>query len=332
MTRMGVKRALAAVMLLSGAWAAHAQNPAPGSAQAFPLKPARIVVPFPPGGTSDATARMLAERLTAQWGQNVVVDNRGGAGGTIAAEHVARAAPDGYTMFMGSHGTQAINVSLFKKLPYDPVRDFAPVTLALTVPNLFLVHPSLPARSIKQLIALAKARPGEINMASAGYGTMPHMAGELLNLMAGVKMVPVLYKGSGPAMIDVLAGQVPVMTESMLISLPHMRAGKLHALAITSAQRNSVVAEIPTVAESGYPGYVAITWVGIVVPAATPGAIVTRLHGDISGILKSGEMQERLAKMGASAGGGSAQEFAAFIKAETEKWARVVKVAGLKAE
>jgi tripartite-type tricarboxylate transporter receptor subunit TctC len=235
-------------------------------------------------------------------------------------------------MFMGSHGTQAINVSLFDKLSYDPVRDFAPITLALTVPNLFLVHPSLPARSLKQLIALAKARPGEINMASAGYGTMPHMAGELLNLMAGVKMVPILYKGTGPAMIDLLAGQVPVMTESMLISLPHMQAGKLHALAITSAQRNPVVANIPTVAESGYAGYVAITWVGIVVPAATPAPIVTRLHGDIAGILLSPDMKERLTNMGATAGGGSAQEFAVFIQAETEKWARVVKAAGLKAQ
>ncbi len=302
------------------------------AAQSFPAKPARIVVPFPPGGTSDATARILAERLTQRWGQNVLVDNRGGAGGNIAAEHVARSAPDGYTLLMGTHGTQAINVSLFPKLPYDPVRDFAPVTLALTVPNLYLIHPSLPVRSMKQLIALAKARPGEINIASAGYGTMPHMAGELLNLMADVKMVPILYKGSGPAIVDLLSGQVPVMIESMLTSLPHVKAGKLHAVAITSTERNAGVADIPTVAESGYAGYEAITWVGLLAPAATPAPTLARLHGDIATILQTADVKERLRTMGATAGGGTPEAFAAYIRAETGKWAKVVKAANLSAQ
>jgi len=303
-----------------------------GFAQSFPVKPVRMVVPFPPGGTSDATGRLIGQKLTERWKQNVIIDNRVGAGGSIAAEHVARSAPDGYTMLMGSHGTQAINVSLFPKLPYDPVRDFAPITLVLTVPNLFLAHPSLPVRSMKELIAFVKPRPGELNFASSGYGTMPHMAGELFNLMAGVKMVPVLYKGSGPAMIDVLSGQVPLMIEAVLTSLPHVKAGKLRAFAITSAQRNPAVPEIPTVAETVLPGYEAITWVGLVVPAATPRDIIGTLHAEVAKILHSPEMKERLASMGATPGGGSAEQFASFIRSETEKWAKVVKAAGLKAE
>lgn len=301
-------------------------------AQNFPAKPVRIVVPFPPGGTSDATARLIAQRLTERWKQNVLVDNRGGAGGNIAAEHVARSAADGYTLLMGTHGTQAINVSLFAKLPYDPVRDFAPVTLAITVPNLFLAHPSLPVRSMKELVTLAKARPGEINFASAGYGTMPHMAGELFNLMAGVKMIPILYKGSGPAITEVLGGLVPLMIESLLTTLPHVKSGKLRALAITSAQRNHAVADIATVAESGFAGYEGITWVGLVVPAATPHDVVGLLNTEIARILQSPEMKERLAAMGATPGGGSPEQFASYIRSETEKWAKVVKAANLKAE
>jgi tripartite-type tricarboxylate transporter receptor subunit TctC len=301
-------------------------------AQNFPAKLVRIVVPFPPGGTSDATARLIAQRLTERWKQNVVVDNRGGAGGNIAAEHVARSPADGYTLLMGTHGTQAINVSLFAKLPYDPVRDFTPVTLAITVPNLFLAHPSLPVRSMKDLVALAKARPGEINFASAGYGTMPHMAGELFNLMAGVKMTPILYKGSGPAMSEVLGGLVPLMIESLLTSLPHVKSGKLRALAITSAQRNPAVPDISTVAETGFAGYEGITWVGLVVPAATPRDIVSLLNTEIATILQAPEMRKRLTAMGAAPGGGSPEQFAGYIRSETEKWAKVVKAAGLKAE
>lgn len=301
-------------------------------AQSFPAKQVRIVVPFPPGGTSDATARILAQRLTERWGQPVIVDNRGGAGGNIAAEHVARAAPDGHTMLMGTHGTQAINVSLFAKLPYDPVRDFAPITLALTVPNAFLVHPSLPVRSLKEMVALAKARPGELNFASSGYGTMPHMTGELFNLMAGVKIVPILYKGSGPALNDVLGGLVPIMIESLLTTAPHMVSGKLRGIAITSAQRNPAAPELPTVAESGYPGYEGITWVGLLVPAATPREIVALLNFEIVRILQSTETKQRLAQLGATAGGGTPEEFASYIRRETEKWAKVVKAAGLTAE
>lgn len=303
-----------------------------GPGQTFPTKTIRIVVPFPPGGTSDATARLIAQRLTERWKHTVVVDNRGGAGGNIAAEHVARATADGYTLLMGTHGTQAINVSLFPKLTFDPVRDFTPVTLALTVPNLFLAHPSLPVRTMKDLVVLTKARPGEINFASSGYGTMPHMAGELFNFMAGVKMTPVLYKGSGPAMIEVLSGLVPLMIESVLTSLPHVKIGKLRSLAITSAQRNPAVPDIPTVAETGFAGYEAITWVGLVVPAATPRDIVGVLNTEISRILQSADMKERLAGMGATAGGGTSEQFASFIRAETDKWAKVVKAAGLKAE
>ncbi len=305
---------------------------APVSAQGFPAKPVRIVVPFPPGGTSDATARLIAQRLTERWKQNVVVDNRGGAGGNIAAEHVARSAADGYTMLMGTHGTQAINRSLFAKLPYDPVRDFAPITLAITVPNLFLAHPVLPVRNVKDLIGLARARPGELNFASAGYGTMPHMAGELFNLMAGVKMTPVLYKGSGPAMTEVLGGLVPLMVESLLTSLPHVQSGRLRPLAITSAQRNAAVTDIATVAESGLAGYEAITWVGLVAPAATPRDILGLLNTEIARILQSPDMKDRLAAMGATPGGGSPEQFADYIRSETGKWARVVKAAGLKAE
>ncbi len=319
-------RTLLVLAIAAAALTVHAQS------FPFPAKQVRIVVPFPPGGTSDATARILAQRLTERWGQPVIVDNRGGAGGNIAAEHVARSAPDGHTMLMGTHGTQAINVSLFAKLTYDPVRDFAPITLALTVPNAFLVHPSLPVRSLKEMVALAKARPGELNFASSGYGSMPHMTGELFNLMAGVKIVPILYKGSGPAMNDVLSGLVPIMIESLLTSAPHMTSGRLRGIAITSAQRNSAAPELPTVAESGYPGYEGITWVGLLVPAATPREIVALLNLEIVRILQSAETKERLAQLGATAGGGTPEEFASYIRRETEKWAKVVKAAGLTAE
>lgn len=301
-------------------------------AQTFPAKTIRIIVPFPPGGTSDASARIIAQKLTERFERTVVVDNRGGAGGNIATEFVARSAPDGYTMIMGTHGTHAINVSIFPKLGFDPVRDFAPITLVLTVPNLILIHPSLPVASVKDLIALAKAKPGQLNFASAGYGTMPHMTGELLNYMAGIRMVPVLYKGSGPALIDLLGGFVPIMIESVLTSLPHVKAGKVKAIAITSAARSATLPDIPTVSESGQPGYVGLTWVGLLVPAGTPQEIVGILNREIVKILEAPDVRTRLHEFGATPSGGPPEQFASYIREETAKWAKVVKAANIKAE
>lgn len=301
-------------------------------ADVYPARPLRIIVPFPPGGTSDATARLIGQQLTERWKQPVVIDNRGGAGGTIAATLAARSAPDGYTLFMGSHGTQAINVSLFKELPYNPRRDFRAITLALTVPNLFLVHPNQPFRSMQDLIAAAKAKPGALSFASSGIGTMPHMTIELLNFMAGLKTEIIQYKGSGPAMIDVLSGAVPLMSEAVLTSLAHYRAKRLRAIGITSKERYPIVSEVPTVAEQGVPGYEGITWVGLLVPSATPDAVVRTLNSEIVAVLKSEQIQSYLGKLGATPGGGTPQAFDEFIRSETDKWGKVIRAAGIQAQ
>jgi tripartite-type tricarboxylate transporter receptor subunit TctC len=310
--------------LICAALTAHAET--------YPSRPLRIIVPFPPGGTSDATARLIGQQLAERWKYPVVIDNRGGAGGTIAASIAARSAPDGYTLFMGSHGTQAINVSLFRELPYDPRKDFRAISLALTVPNLFLVHPGQPYKSMQDLIATAKAKPGSLNFAASGLGSMPHMTIELLNYMAGIKTVVVQYKGSGPAMIDVLSGAVPLMSEAVLTSLTHYQARRLRAIGITSRDRYKVVPEIATVAEQGVPGYEGITWVGLLVPAATPDALVKKLNAEIVSILNSEPIQSYLGKLGATPGGGTPQAFDAYIRSETEKWGKVVRAAGLTAQ
>jgi len=307
-------------------------TPHAGAADAYPAKPIRFVVAFPPGGGTDIIARSIAQKLAERIAQQVVVDNRPGAGGNIGTDIVAKAAPDGYTMLMGSAGPLAINASLFAKMPFDPVRDLAPVTLAASTPNVLVLHPSLKAATVKELIALARARPGEINFASSGHGTPAHLAGELFNSMAGVKMVHVPYKGAAPALADLLGGQVQLMFSTMPPALPHVKDGKLRALAVTSAKRSPAAPELPTVDEIALPGFEANTWHGVVVPAGTPETIVARLNREIVAILHLPEVVERLSGQGAEPVGSTPQEFAAYIKSEALKWAKVVRDSGAKAE
>jgi tripartite-type tricarboxylate transporter receptor subunit TctC len=305
---------------------------AASAAEASPAKPIRFVVAFPPGGGTDIIARSIAHKLAERLAQQVVVDNRPGAGGNIGTDIVAKSAPDGYTLLMGSAGPLAINASLFGKMPFDPIRDLAPVTLAASTPNVLVVHPSLKAATVNELIALAKARPGEINFASSGHGTPAHLAGELFNSMAGVKLVHVPYKGAAPALADLLGGQVQLMFSTMPPALPHVKDGKLRALAVTSAKRSPAAPELPTVDEVALPGFEANTWHGVVVPTGTPAAIVARLNREIVAILHLPEVVERLSSQGAEALGSTPEEFAAYIRSETVKWAKVVRDSGAKAE
>ena len=317
---------VAIVAVLAAAGGALAQAPA------YPSKPIRLVVPFPPGGATDILAREVAQKLTEAWGQSVVVDNRPGAGGNIGAELVARAAPDGYTLLMGTVGTHAINASLYAKLPYDHVKDFAPVILVAGVPNVLVVNPALPVNTVAELIAYAKANPGKLNFASSGNGTSIHLSGELFKVMAGVQMTHVPYKGSAPAVADLISGQVQLMFDNLPPSLPQIKAGKLRALAVTSATRAPALPDVPTIAEAGLPGFEASSWFGVLAPAGTPPAIVARLNAEIAKWLASPEAREKLSKQGANAAGGSPEDFAKHIAAETTKWAKVVKDSGAKVD
>jgi tripartite-type tricarboxylate transporter receptor subunit TctC len=302
---------------------------APATAQAaFPSKPVRLVVPFPPGGTTDILARAVAQKLSDAWGQQVIVDNRPGAGGNIGSELVAKAAPDGYTLLMGTVGTHAINPSLYSKMPYDNVKDFVPVILVAGVPNVLVVNPSLPVNSVQELIAYGKANPGKLNFASSGNGTSIHLSGELFRTMTGVQMTHVPYKGSAPALTDLVGGQVQLMFDNLPSSLPFIKAGKLRALAVTSTARSVTLPDLPTLAESGLPGFEASSWFGILAPARTPGDIVAKINGAVAAWLASPEAKEKLAGQGAIAAGGPPDAFAAHIAAETSKWAKVVKASG----
>jgi tripartite-type tricarboxylate transporter receptor subunit TctC len=305
---------------------------APALADVYPSKPIRFVVAFPPGGGTDIIARTVAQKLSERLAQQVVVDNRPGAGGNIGTDIVAKSAPDGYTMLMGSAGPLAINASLFKTMPFDPIRDLAPVTLAASTPNVLVVHPSLKVSTVKELIELAKARPGQINFASSGFGTPAQLAGELFNSMAGVKLVHVPYKGASPALADLLGGQVQVMFSTMPPALPHVKDGKLRALAVTSLKRSPAAPELPTMDEAALPGFEANTWHGVVLPAGAPDAIIARLNREIVAILHAPDVVERLSAQGAEPVGSTPEEFAAYIKSETAKWAKVVRESGATAE
>ena len=307
--------------LASGAWA-----------QSYPTKPIRLVVPFPPGGATDILARAVAVKLTDTWGQPVVVDNRPGAGGNIGSELVAKAAPDGYTLEMGTVGTHAINASLYAKMPYDHVKDFAPVILVAGVPNVLVVNPSLPVNSVQELIAYAKANPGKLNFASSGSGTSIHLSGELFKVMAGVQMTHIPYKGSAPALQDLIGGQVQLMFDNLPPSLPQIKAGKLRALAVTSATRSPALPDTPTIAESGLPGYEASSWFGVLAPAGTPPAIIAKLNAEIGAWLATPEAKEKMLALGANAAGGTPEDFAKHIAAETAKWQKVVKESGAKVD
>ena len=307
---------------------AAAQTPAP----AFPTKAIRFVVPFPAGGPLDISARAIGQKLTEAWGQPVVIDNRPGAGGNIGAEFVAKAVPDGYTILMGAVSTHAINPWLYAKMPYDPVRDFVPVSLVTQVPNVLIVHPSVPVKTVKELVALAKARPGQLNYASGSTGSAGHLAGELFNVMAGVKTVHIPYKGAPAAMIDLMAGQVSFMFDNLASALPNIRAGRVRALAVTTLARSPLLPALPTMSEAGLKGFDVSTWFGIFAPGDTPRAIADRLNAGIVAALKAPDVRERLAAMGAEPKPDTPEQFAAFVKAELAKYEKVVKASGARVD
>jgi tripartite-type tricarboxylate transporter receptor subunit TctC len=301
-------------------------------AQSYPARPIRFVVPFAPGGPTDILARAVGQKLTDAFGQAVVIENRGGAGGNIGAELVARSPADGYTMLMGATSTHAINPSLYRTLGFDPVKDFAPVSLVANTPSLLAVHPALPVRTIKDLIALAKARPGHLSYASAGNGSSNHLAGVLLSMMAGIDMVHVPYKGSGPALVDVISGQIPMMFNNTASVMPHVTAGKLRAVALASLERSALLPEIPTVAESGLPGFEVRSWHGVFVPTATPRDIVNRLSAEIVRAVRAADVRSRLNAQGVELVDSSPEEFAEFVRKELAKWAKVVRQSGARSD
>jgi len=302
------------------------------AADSYPTRPVRLIAPFSAGGGVDIVARYLALKLTEKWGQQVVVDNRTGATGIIGTEIAAHSPPDGYTLILGNAATHAVNVSLFKKLPYDAVKDFAPVTLIGRVPEMLVVHPALPAANVRELIALAKAKPGELAFGSAGAGSPPHLAGELFQFLAKVKLVHVPYKGSAPALADLIGGQISMYFSNILSAVPFVKSGRLRGLGVTSEKRSVVAPEIPTIAESGLPGYEDYNWYGILAPKGTPRAILTQLHADIVQVVRGRDMEERLTKDGAEVIASTPDEFARFIREEIDRYARIVKASGLRAE
>jgi tripartite-type tricarboxylate transporter receptor subunit TctC len=297
-------------------------------AQGYPSGPLRVIVPYPPGGGTDILSRAFAQKLSEAWGQPVVVDNRGGANGNIGAAAAAKAAPDGHTVLVVPIGF-AVNPSLYKNLPFDAVRDFTPVMQLASNPSVLAVHPSFPARTVKELIALVKARPSEINYASSGNGSTPHLATELFKLMTGTRMTHIPYTGGGPATIAVVAGHVPVYIMSPVQAAPHMKSGRLRALGVTSEKRDPAFPELPTLAEAGVPGYAMKNWYGLLVPAGTPRPAVTKLHAEMVRILQLPEIKDRLAAEGATVVGSTPEQFAAFLKDEMAKAARIVKAAGM---
>src|SRR6478736_6590271 len=306
-------------------WAAMAAAlcaAAPSLAQGFPEKPIRFVVGFTPGGPSDILARALGQKLGERWSQQVVIENRPGAGGNVAAEAVAKSAPDGYTWLLGNNSILATNQSLYRSLGYDPVKDFAPVSLVAVQPNILVVNPQVPVHSVAELIQVAKKSPGKLNYASSGAGAAAHLAGELFKTMAGVDLVHVPYKGAQPALTDVIAGQVQVMFATSASVIPFIHAGKLRALAVTTAQRSASVPELPTVSEAGVPGFEATTWHGVVVPAATPAAIVARLNEEINSALGEKDLKDRLTSLGAEISTGTPKQFTDYIAREIPKWAK----------
>ncbi len=306
--------------------------PAVVQAQAYPARPIRFVVPFPPGGVTDRMARLLSAHMQESWRTPVVVENRPGGSGFIASQAVAGAPPDGHTLLMGNINTHAINASLYPKLPYDPVKDFAPISLLVSVPNLLLAHPSVPANSVQELVALARARPGVLTFASAGSGTSSHMSAELLKSMAGIDIVHIPYKGPGPALQDTLSGQVNMYFDTIASTLPQVRAGRLKGLAITSPARSSLAPEIATVAESGMPGFDVAPWFGALTRAGTPPEIVARLNAEMLRILNLAEVRATLAAQGVTIIASTPDAFARYIDVEIERWARVVRETGAKAD
>jgi tripartite-type tricarboxylate transporter receptor subunit TctC len=301
-------------------------------AQAWPSKPIKWVVPFAPGGTTDILARTVGEKLAIALGQPVIIENKPGAGGGVGAEFTAKAAPDGYTIMGGTISTHAINASLYTKLPYDPVKDFVAITLLARVPNMLVINPSIAANSVKELIVLLKANPGKYSFASSGNGTSQHLSGELFKTMAGVDMQHIPYKGSPPALQDVMGGQVAMTFDNITTAWPLAKAGKLRALAVTTATRSAVAPDVPTLAESGLPGFEVGSWQGVFAPAGTPPDIVRRLNAEIVKILKLPDVAEKLVGLGAEPVGNTTEEFTVMVKAEVVKWADVVKKSGARVD
>ncbi len=299
--------------------------------QSYPTRAVRLIVPSAPGGGTDISARLIAPKLSEFLGQQVVVENRAGAAMMIGGEAVARAAPDGHTLLMGI-STLTVNPAIHKKMPYDTLRDFAPISLVVSLPNILVSHPSLPAKTVKELIAFAKLRPGELNFASAGLGSSVHMSMELFLSMTGLKMVHVPYKGSGLAFGDLIAGHVSLMTPSVLSALPHVKSGKLRAYGVTSAKRARGAPDIPTIAEAGVPGYEAVQWFGVLAPAGTPREVIAKLHAGVAHALQDAGMRKRFIGDGAEPIGSSPEEFAALIRSDMAKWAKVIKDAGIRPE
>ena len=309
----------ACALLAFAAFAAFAQD--------YPNKPIRFIVPQPPGGTSDIVARAFAQKLAENVHQQVVVDNRAGASGTIGTDLAAKSTPDGYTIVL-AYTTHTTTPGIYGKLPYDPVADFAPVTILTAAPLLLVVHPKIPVTTVKELIAYAKPRPGELNFCSAGNGSGSHLAGELFNTMTGVKLTHIPYKGSGPAITELIGGQVQLMFAGIVPIDPHVKAGRLRAIAVSSPQRAASIPQIPTIAEAGLPGFEVVGWYGVLAPARTPPAIVARLNRELLAILQTPEIRDRLKREGAEPVGNSPAEFTAFLKTDLARWAKVIKTAG----
>ena len=324
--RTGRRLALGAAVALAVA----AMLPTMAAAQSFPTKPIRIVVPFPPGGSTDLLARRIGEKLAAVWGQPVVVDNRAGAGGTLGADYVAKSAPDGYTLLMGVTGSNAIANALYPKLPYDVVKDFAPVSLVVSSPLVLVRNPNFAPKTVQELVAAAKAKPGSISYGSPGNGTSMHLTGEMFKLSAKVSMLHIPYRGSAGALSDLMGGQIDTMFGDFLVVWPQLEAGKLQPIAVTSKTRHKMLPNVPTIAESGYPGFEALSWQGLFAPAATPPAIVEQLNREVNKALASADIQEYFGSRGFTLGGSSATEFKAFVKVEADKWAKIVQASGAK--
>ena len=321
------------ICVVTAAFAFLASSPrASAQSSTYPSRPIRFIVPLPAGGGADIVARIVAERLTKSLGQQVLVDNRAGGGTVIGADLAAKSPPDGYTLLLGTATTHAINASLVRKLPYDPVKDFAPITLVAVLPQIIVSHPSLPVTSLKEFIALARKRPGEIFFASTGNGSANHLGGEMLNAVAGLKNVHVPYKGAAPALTDLLAGQVQFMFTTIPPALPHVKSRRLRALAVANARCSSLLPDLPTTAESGAPGVEASSWNGVLAPAGTPREIIARLHSEISAVMRLPEVSERLASAGVEPMLTTPEEFAAYIESETARYAKVVKASGARVD
>ncbi len=303
----------------------------PVAAQQYPAKPVRIVVPFPPGGPTDIVARLMAPKMAEALGQQVIIDNRGGAGGAIATEQVAKSAPDGYTLIMGTIGGLAVAKSLNPKLGYDTLRDLAPITQSVTVTSVLVTHPSVPAKNVRELLALAKKGSGKLNYASSGNGTITHLAGELFKLMGKIDITHVPYKGGAPALVALVSGEVDMSYENSLIITPHIKSGKVKGLAVTGAKRSALLPDLPTIAET-LPGYSASGWYGLLAPAAVPKTVITRLHSEAVKALRAPDVVEKLSGQGAEPVASTPEEFTAFIRSETDKWAKLVKAANIRTD